>query len=143
MEIGITQSIQTKKEDDLKWHCIVYFVTMPNPVQIPLVIEPGGIVPCGGDIGNRGLREFALTRLVNFIVFGQTNELSNIFFNIQSTYLITIKSPTGDFVKDKFGKTLSDGDISEAWIPLNALEGTYKITITISQQTDSIEFKLL
>ena len=27
MEIGITQSIQTKKEDDLKWKCIVYFVT--------------------------------------------------------------------------------------------------------------------
>ncbi len=59
------------------------------------------------------------------------------------TYLITIKSPTGDFVKDKFGKTLSDGDISEAWIPANAIEGTYIITITISSQTDSIEFRLL
>jgi len=28
MEIGITQSIQIKKEDDLKCHCIVYFVTV-------------------------------------------------------------------------------------------------------------------
>jgi len=27
MESGITQSIQTIKEDDLKWHCIVYYVT--------------------------------------------------------------------------------------------------------------------
>ena len=59
------------------------------------------------------------------------------------TYLITIKSPTGNFVKDKFGTTLSDGDISEAWIPLNADAGTYIVTFTISAKTDSIEFKLL
>ncbi len=59
------------------------------------------------------------------------------------TYLITIKSPTGEFVKDKFGTTLSDGDISEAWIPVNAIEGTYTITITIDQQTDSTLFILL
>jgi len=63
---------------------------------------------------------------------------------IDKTYLITIKAPDGNFVKDKFGQTLSDGDISEAWIPpATALTGTYTITITLNARTDSIEFKLL
>jgi len=62
---------------------------------------------------------------------------------LEKTYLITIKSPSGNFVKDKFGQTLSDGDISEAWIPLNALQGTYTVTITLNARTDSIEFNLL
>jgi len=61
----------------------------------------------------------------------------------EKTYLITIKDPSGNFVKDKFGQTLSDGDISEAWIPQNALAGTYVVSITIDAKTDSIEFKLL
>jgi len=62
---------------------------------------------------------------------------------LEKTYLITIKAPDGNFVKDKFGQTLSDGDISEAWIPQNALQGTYTVTITLNARTDSIEFKLL
>jgi hypothetical protein len=63
--------------------------------------------------------------------------------HLEKTYLITIKSPSGNFVKDKFGQTLSDGDISEAWIPSNALAGTYTVTITLNARTDSIEFNLL
>ncbi len=63
--------------------------------------------------------------------------------HLEKTYLITIKAPDGNFVKDKFGQTLSDGDISEAWIPSNALAGTYTVTITLNARTDSIEFKLL
>jgi len=61
----------------------------------------------------------------------------------EKTYLITIKDPSGNFVKDKFGQTLSDGDISEAWIPSNALAGTYTVTITIDAKTDSKQFILL
>jgi len=63
--------------------------------------------------------------------------------HLEKTYIITIKAPDGNFVKDKFGQTLSDGDISEAWIPQNALQGTYTVTITLNARTDSIEFKLL
>jgi len=59
------------------------------------------------------------------------------------SYVITIKDPSGNFVKDKFGTTLSDGDISEAWIPVNALGGTYTVTIKIDSKTDSIQFVLL
>ena len=62
---------------------------------------------------------------------------------IDKSYLITIKDPSGNFVKDKFGTTLSDGDISEAWIPINALGGTYIVTIKIDNKSDSIEFTLL
>ena len=62
---------------------------------------------------------------------------------LEKTYLITIKAPDGNFVKDKFGQTLSDGDISEAWIPQNALSGTYTVSITINARTDSISFILL
>jgi len=60
----------------------------------------------------------------------------------EKTYLITIRAPDGNFVKDKFGQTLSDGDISEAWIPQNALTGTYTVTIGIDAKIDSIEFIL-
>jgi len=60
------------------------------------------------------------------------------------SYIITIKDPSGSFVKDKFGDTLSDGDISEAWIPsATALPGTYEVRITINALTDSIKFTLL
>jgi len=60
------------------------------------------------------------------------------------SYIITIKDPSGSFVKDKFGDTLSDGDISEAWIPTaTALPGTYEVRITINALTDSIKFTLL
>lgn len=62
--------------------------------------------------------------------------------HLEKTYLITIKDPSGNFVKDKFGQTLSDGDISEAWIPNNALAGTYIVTIGIDAKTDSIQFTL-
>jgi len=64
---------------------------------------------------------------------------------IDRAYLITITSPDGSFVKDKFGKTLSDGDVSEAWVPLDSqrIPGTYKVTITIDNKSDSIEFTLL
>lgn len=62
---------------------------------------------------------------------------------IDKSYVITIKGPDGNFVKDKFGTTLSDGDISEAWIPVNALGGTYTVTIKIDSKTDSIQFTLL
>jgi len=62
---------------------------------------------------------------------------------LEKTYLITIRAPDGNFVKDKFGQTLGDGDISEAWIPTaTALTGTYIITIGIDAKTDSIEFIL-
>lgn len=61
---------------------------------------------------------------------------------LEKTYLITIKDPSGNFVKDKFGQTLSDGDISEAWIPNNALAGTYTVTLGIDAKTDSIQFTL-
>jgi len=62
---------------------------------------------------------------------------------LDKTYLITIRAPDGNFVKDKFGQTLSDGDISEAWIPTaTALTGTYIVTIGIDAKTDSIEFIL-
>ncbi len=63
--------------------------------------------------------------------------------HIDKSYVITIKDPSGNFVKDKFGTTLSDGDLSEAWIPVNALGGTYIVTIKIDNKSDSIEFKLL
>ncbi len=63
--------------------------------------------------------------------------------HLEKSYLITIKDPSGNFVKDKFGTTLSDGDISQAWIPVNALGGTYIVTIKIDNKSDSIEFKLL
>lgn len=84
----------------------------------------------------------------NFKPSGYPRDVSAVLIQGQTTtpdktYLITIKSPTGEFVKDKFGTTLSDGDISEAWIPVNALEGTYTIVITIDQKTDSTEFTLL
>ncbi len=62
---------------------------------------------------------------------------------LEKSYLITIKDPSGNFVKDKFGQTLSDGDISEAWIPVNALGGTYVVTIKIDNKSDSINFTLL
>jgi len=62
---------------------------------------------------------------------------------LETSYLITIKDPSGNFVKDKFGTTLSDGDISQAWIPVNALGGTYLVTIKIDNKTDTIEFTLL
>ena len=79
---------------------------------------------------------------------GYARDISAILIQGQTTtpdktYLITIKSPTGNFVKDKFGTTLSDGDISEAWIPLNAQQGRYIVTFTIDAKTDSIEFILL
>ena len=61
----------------------------------------------------------------------------------EKSYLITIKDPSGNFVKDKFGTTLSDGDISQAWIPINALGGTYLVTIKIDNKSDTIEFTLL
>ena len=84
----------------------------------------------------------------NYKPSGYPRDVSAVLIQGQTTipdktYLITIKSPTGDFVKDKFGTTLSDGDISEAWIPTNAIEGIYIITITVNSQTDSIEFRLL
>lgn len=59
------------------------------------------------------------------------------------SYLITIKGPDGDFVKDKFSKTTSKGKIAEAWLPINAQPGDYLVTITIDQRTDSITFKLV
>lgn len=62
---------------------------------------------------------------------------------LEKSYVITIKDPSGNFVKDKFGTTLSDGDISQAWIPINALGGTYLVTIKIDNKTDTIEFTLL
>lgn len=63
---------------------------------------------------------------------------------ISKSYIITIKDPSGNFVKDKFGDTLSDGDISEAWIPTaTSLPGTYEVRITINALTDSIKFTLL
>ncbi len=62
---------------------------------------------------------------------------------LDKTYGITIQDPSGNFVKDKFGQTLSDGDISEAWIPQNAIQGTYTVTITLNARTDSIQFNLL
>ncbi len=62
----------------------------------------------------------------------------------KKSFLITIKDPNGAFVKDKFGETLSDGDISEAWIPVgNAIAGTYTVTIKMDLKTDSIQFDLL
>jgi len=62
----------------------------------------------------------------------------------KKSFLITIKDPNGAFVKDKFGETLSDGDISEAWIPsANPIAGTYQVTIKIDLKTDSINFVLL
>ena len=63
--------------------------------------------------------------------------------HLDKSYVITIKDPSGNFVKDKFGTTLSDGDISEAWIPVNALGGTYVVTIKIDSKSDSINFTLL
>jgi Zn-finger domain-containing protein len=62
---------------------------------------------------------------------------------LEKAYVITIKDPSGNFVKDKFGTTLSDGDISQAWIPINALGGTYLVTIKIDNKIDTIEFTLL
>jgi len=63
---------------------------------------------------------------------------------VAKAYVITITDPAGGFVKDKFGKTLSDGDVSEAWVvPQDALPGKYKVTITIDNKIDSIEFTLL
>jgi len=60
------------------------------------------------------------------------------------SYIITIQDPSGNFVKDKFGDTLSDGDISEAWIPnATSLPGEYEVRITINALTDSIKFTLL
>lgn len=84
----------------------------------------------------------------NFRPSGHARDISAILIQGQTTtpdktYLITIKSPDGNFVKDKFGTTLSDGDISEAWIPVNALAGKYVVTLTIDAKTDSIEFILL
>lgn len=62
----------------------------------------------------------------------------------KKSFLITIKDPNGAFVKDKFGETLRDGDISEAWIPSsNPVAGTYVVTIKIDLKTDSITFDLL
>jgi len=62
----------------------------------------------------------------------------------KKSFLITIKDPNGAFVKDKFGETLSDGDISEAWIPsANPVAGTYIVTIKIDLKSDSISFVLL
>ncbi len=62
----------------------------------------------------------------------------------KKSFIITIKDPNGAFVKDKFGVTLSDGDISEAWIPsTNPVAGTYTVTIKIDLKTDSIQFDLL
>lgn len=85
----------------------------------------------------------------NFKPSGYPRDVSAVLIQGQTTtpdktYLITIKSPTGNFVKDKFGTTLSDGDISEAWIPIaNSQAGKYIVTITIDAKTDSIEFTLL
>jgi len=63
---------------------------------------------------------------------------------LKQSYIITIKDPNGAFVKDKFGTTLSDGDISEAWVPSgNPVAGTYTVTIKIDLKTDSIQFNLL
>jgi len=63
---------------------------------------------------------------------------------LKKSFIITIKDPNGAFVKDKFGVTLSDGDISEAWIPsTNPVAGTYTVTIKIDLKTDSIQFDLL
>jgi len=63
---------------------------------------------------------------------------------LKQTFLITIKDPNGAFVKDKFGQTLNDGDISEAWIPTGTVvAGTYTVTIKIDLKTDSIQFTLL
>ncbi len=63
---------------------------------------------------------------------------------LKKSFIITIKDPNGAFVKDKFGVTLSDGDISEAWIPsTNPVAGTYTVTIKIDLKTDSIQFALL
>jgi hypothetical protein len=63
---------------------------------------------------------------------------------LKKTFGITIKDPNGAFVKDKFASTLSDGDISEAWIPINnPVAGTYTVTISIDGKTDSIQFILL
>lgn len=63
---------------------------------------------------------------------------------LKKSFIITIKDPSGGFVKDKIGETLSDGDISEAWIPIqNPLPGTYTVTISVDGKTDSIQFNLL
>jgi len=63
---------------------------------------------------------------------------------LKKSFLITIKDPNGAFVKDKFGQTLNDGDISEAWIPsANPIAGTYTVTIKVDLKTDSIQFILL
>ena len=86
---------------------------------------------------NKGNTKSGYPRDVPAILIQGTSEF------LEKTYIITIKAPDGNFVKDKFGQTLSDGDISEAWIPANALAGTYIVSITINAKTDSIEFKLL
>lgn len=63
---------------------------------------------------------------------------------IKKSFLITIKSPDGSFVKDAFKNTLGDGDISEAWVPTGVVTpGTYTVTISINSQTDSIQFIIL
>ena len=63
---------------------------------------------------------------------------------LKKSFLITIKDPNGAFVKDTFGETLSDGDISEAWIPTGTVTGgTYTVTIKIDLKTDSIQFTIL
>lgn len=79
---------------------------------------------------------------------GYTRDVPAILIQGESTfleksYLITIRDPSGQFVKDKFGQTLSDGDISEAWIPNNAIVGEYEITITLDSRKDTIKFRLL
>ena len=85
----------------------------------------------------------------NFKPSGYPRDVSAILIQGQSafldkSYLITIQGPSGNFVKDKFGDTLSDGDISEAWIPpATALPGEYEVVVTINSQKDSIKFILL
>jgi len=86
---------------------------------------------------NKGNTKSGYPRDVPAILIQGTSEF------LEKTYIITIKDPSGNFVKDKFGQTLSDGDISEAWIPNNALAGIYTVSITINAKTDSINFNLL
>ena len=106
-----------------------------QPIPTPTVISTIDLQLTVSD--NKGNTKSSYPRDVPAILIQGQSE------HLEKTYLITIKSPSGNFVKDKFSTTLSDGDISEAWIPTNALEGTYTITITINARTDSIEFKLL
>jgi len=87
---------------------------------------------------------------LNFRSGGYPRDVPAILIEGFSTFIgkqftIVIQAPDGSTVQDKFSKTLSDGDISEAWVPQEwqRQKGTYTVTISIDQRTDSIQFSLL